>query len=233
MYPNPKTPKILSQGGLPTGIAPSGSFANNGVWTSGTTLPTTYSGGIYLYFPADKIAVGVPAGLYYTVMSNGTVGTVYNNTYTSGVPTAPASPTAFATTGPGAYTQSTSEITLRSITLGGGSLGLDGRLVFNKLCSYPSNGNNKSFADKVGGTSIDSFTLTTTTNLRIESEMQNRGSLSKQISSGFLNYGTASSAFNYLTIDTSTDQNITTTSQLAVTTDFAIVESISIQIWQA
>lgn len=117
----------LMSGGIICGTPSSGSIGDNGALTLTTALLQTFSQGLYLYFPANAIAAGVAAGSYWTVMSSTTAGTIYNNTYIGGKPVAPVSPTAFSTTGPGAYTQTTAaSITNVSMTLPGGIIGLEG-----------------------------------------------------------------------------------------------------------
>lgn len=93
---------------LPMISAPTGTMANNGAITLGTALDATYAN-CYLYLPANAISAGSAVGWYYAEMSSATAGIVYNNTYSSGEPSVPSSPTAFVTTGPGAYTGETTE----------------------------------------------------------------------------------------------------------------------------
>ena len=113
----------ILQANVPVFVPSSGIMANNGAITLTTALDTTYAN-CYLYLPANAIEAGSAAGLYFAQMSSTTVGTVYNNTYTSGKHAIPSSPTAFVTTGPGAYTQTTgSDITLLLTTLSGGAIG--------------------------------------------------------------------------------------------------------------
>ena len=92
----------LCQTGIPLILVSSGNIGNNGALTAITTLPATYSQGCYMWFKTNSISAATPAGWYYVVMTSGTAGTIYNNTYTSGVPLQPAVLTAFVTTGPGA-----------------------------------------------------------------------------------------------------------------------------------
>jgi hypothetical protein len=223
------SPIILSQSGVPVGIPSSGSIGNNGALTLTTALPTTYAS-IYLYFPANAISSGSAAGLYYCGMSSTTVGTIYNNQYTGGDVTVPANPTAFVTTGPGAYTQSTSGVTCISITVPGGLMGPRGRLRITEKATYPSNANAKNFQALFGGTNASFLGMTSaTTNLRQQIEIENRGVQNSQVSSNWLSISAGASAFLYLAKDTSVDQVIALVAQLAVATDFAIYESYSVE----
>lgn len=235
-----KNPVVLSQGGVPTGIGPSGSFANNGVWTAGTALPTTYSGGCYLYFPANTIGAGVPAGLYYTVMSSTTVGTVYNNTYTSGVPLPPSSPTAFVTTGPGAYTQSTAELTINTITVPGDSMGANGSLRYGSKVSVNSSANAKTVNVKYGGTTMLNGTTSTAgvSSFRFQNGIiGNQNATNKQVGEAGGSFGGAngvnSGTIARGTVDSTTDQSLTVTATLGVATEYVILESSLIEVMQS
>lgn len=79
--------------GTPSGIAPSGSFANNGVYTTTNTLPRAYTTGVWLYFKAAAIASGSAAGSYWSVCTTTQACTVYNNLLATTFATFPAAPT--------------------------------------------------------------------------------------------------------------------------------------------
>jgi hypothetical protein len=209
----------------------SGSIGDNGALTLTTALPRIYAN-CYMYFPADKIAVGVPAGAYFVQMTSTTVGTIFNNTYTSGKPTIPTSPTAFATTGPGAYTQTTgSDITLLSFTLPGGAMGKNGAMFIYQQAAHPGNANQKKPQIKVGGTGIYAPTFTTQTIITAPVTLRNNGNEAVNIdngAAGFSNSATLSAG--YRTINTATDQTILYTSQLATATDYYVLEGLDAQI---
>jgi len=93
--------------------APSGTIdVTTGVLTLGTALSNTYlmgqSNKYYMYFPAGAWT-GSTSGWYYVTMSSTTSGLVYSNTYTTGNPVVPTSPT-LVTTGAGAYTGVTAAV---------------------------------------------------------------------------------------------------------------------------
>jgi hypothetical protein len=220
----------------------SGSIANNGALTLGTALTTTYSvantGGCYMYFATDTIAVGVPAGLYYVVMSSTTVGTIYNNTYTSNVPIAPVSPTPFVTTGPGAYTQTTSEVTLITPTIPGGLMGKNGRLTSSGLMVAPANTNSKTVKLKSGAIAIRTYAAansgSNSFDLFESFGLRNRNSESIQISgvtsiSGYVQ-GIGGSAFTGLNINTASNFTLSLTGQLAVATDYIEIPGFTLQV---
>lgn len=118
-------PKVLLATGIPFYLAPTGTMADNGAFTSGTAFGRTIAR-LYMYFAADQIESGSAAGWYYAAGSSTTAFTIYNNTYTSGDPTVPSSPTAFATTGPGAITGTTSEISAYVVPIAANALGAYG-----------------------------------------------------------------------------------------------------------
>lgn len=138
-------PYSLVNNGIPFILVSSGTMGNNGALSglTATGIGATYSNA-YVYLPVNAIATGVAAGWYYAQFSSSTAATVYNNRYTSGIPTVPASPTAFATTGPGAYTQTTfSDITAISIPLAANIIGVNGSIDVVMSATMTSNANNK------------------------------------------------------------------------------------------
>src|SRR6266478_6505638 len=113
-----------------------GPFANASIWLTGmpynlgntvafSSFFQTAFGNCYLSFPVNVISAATPAGVYYaqTLSAIGTVYTVFNNLLSSGPPTIPASPTAFAVTGTGAFSQTTgSNVTLITIPILGNTI---------------------------------------------------------------------------------------------------------------
>lgn len=233
VFQNPTTnqTRTLIQSGIPFILVSSGSIGNNGALTGITALPTTYSGGAYLYFPADAIAVGVAAGWYYTVMSSTTAGTIFNNIYTSGQPTIPASPTAFATTGPGAFVQTiATDIAGPAYTLPAGTLGTNGEVIMDGQHTYTNSGNTKTMRAQFDGNNLLTATATTTANFRMNVSMRNRGRTDKQIS-GVNAFNTASSTgTTYTSADTSVNKALRFVMQLANAADNLTLESFSMKL---
>ncbi len=305
--PQPNSPIIISQCGIPRILPPSSTMGDNGAWTVGTALPyTTYPVSCYCYFSGFAgnasfatnvmtvtsatsgnltvgsviVAAGVTAGttitslgtglggtgtynlstspgtisaaamtasvlgrtagntvpaegLYYTVLSSSTSGTVYNNTYdpTTGIaPTIPASPTAFVTTGGGAYTQvltgsPNGQIKLTGRTVAGGSMGANGSVAFSFARNWNNSANNKSFKLYIGSTSIVNGTDTTSAAVTTDHTFMNLGSQTrnKMVGAG-LGDGAGSSGFTYGTFDTSSDVTFVATYALATATDYAIID---------
>lgn len=223
----------LAASAIPFIIAPTGTMGNNGAITLGTALPTTYAN-CYLNLPAGAIAASGPgsaAGWYFCQMSSATVGTVFNNVYTTGIPTIPASPAAFATTGPGAYTGVTTAVTGPTISVPGLAMGANGVLETLVSFSFPNNANNKTLNTLFGVTTILSFTRTTAVSEAQNVYIQNRGVSNSQITSNgpvpTANSGSQWSVFN---VDTTTAQNLAFGGQLATATDFLVIERFLIEV---
>lgn len=164
---------------IPLIIAPTGTMANNGAITLGTALDATYANA-YILLPAGAVAAGVPAATswLFVQMSSTTVGQVFNNTYISGIPTVPASPTAFSTTGPGAYTGVIIETAgpTMSPSLAAGAMGASGRINFVAHGAYNNSATGKLFRAYLNGTSGVTFvanTASTTTFSIYEGEVEN------------------------------------------------------------
>jgi hypothetical protein len=147
-------------------LSSTGAFANSALWISNNSTGSAGSnnytvplprvvGNSYSYFPAGAISSGSVAGWYWTNWSAATVGQAYNNIYSSGQPAIVASPTAFSTTGPGAFT-ATSSTYLNSVTysLPGNSMGKYGYINYYFAQSIPSNGNNKVATPNFGVTRL-------------------------------------------------------------------------------
>jgi hypothetical protein len=194
-------PYVLLQGGIPTGIGPSGSFANNGVWTAGTAIAinSVAYAACYLYFPGNSIFTGSKAGIYYTEMSTTTAGIVYSNIYITGNPVAPAVKTPFVCTGPGAYTQTTASVRLIQATIPANILGINGRLKTDTLWSNNNSAGTKSFNVLFGVSSSNSSignteNETTNTGHAFTHYIQNRGTGTQLIANNPISESVASFA---------------------------------------
>lgn len=225
------TAKYLYSSAVPVAIPSSGTMGDNGAITLTTALPNTYSAGIYLYLPANAISAGSAAGFYFATMSTTTTGTVFNNTYTSGAPIKPTNPIQFVTTGPGAYTQITTEQTLTSFTVSGGAMGNYGELRSEPVLVFPSNVNNKTLKAKIGATTFISKNRTATTQEAWLVTIQNRGAANSQlIKYAGAAFGNNSATPAWTSIDTSADFTVSYTGQLAVATDYIILEGANLSL---
>lgn len=223
-------PYLFEQTNLPMILPSSGSMADNGALTLTTALDATYAE-CYMLLPANAIEAGSAAGAYFTQMSSTTVGTVFNNTYTSGKPSAPASPTAFVTTGPGAYTQSTSETTLLSFTLPGGALGTNGSLFYFPQYVLSSTANAKTPRLKIGGTNFGAASLSSIAQSLSPVTFRNKGAANRNVGNAATGFVTAAANLPvHGTIDTSTDQAMLVTAQLANAADYVVLLGAAFQI---
>lgn len=224
---NQKFIRVLIQEGLPIGIPSSGTIGNNGALSGLTAFTTTYSGGIFLYFPANAIFAGSLAGPYYCVMSGTTAGTIYNNTYTSGIPEIPASPTPFVTTGPGAYTQAVTEITTLSFPniIPANFLGINGGFDTRFSILAPSTAGNKTVRHKLNTSNYGVFSATTNGFYTQLTSLVNSGRSDRQISTNWnaVGIGTSIDPNLYPSEDTSVACSLSSSSQIAVATDYIIL----------
>ena len=213
------------QSGVPTALQSSGTVGANGVLSGITALPATYSGGIYLYFPAGRLYAGSLAGSYPAIMSSTTAGTVYNNMYSGGKLTIPASLTPIVDAGPGAYTQSTAvDISLVYGTSTGNSMGPNGTVWLYPIWHYPSSANVKTLKMLFGGTAVIAIGNTTSTYAAPLVRVWNKGVTNQQSASDFGGLSNSSTAtISHLTKDTTADQAILITAQLAVATEYVIL----------
>lgn len=220
---------------IPVFLQSSGTIGDNGALSALTALAFTYTS-CYMYFPVDKIAVGVPAGLYYVVMSSTTAGQIFNNTYNpllGAFPTIPASPTAFVSTGPGAYVQTTAaDIVLLGKTIPANSMGPNGGIFIDTAPESNSNANSKTSSIYLGATKICNCIVTTVVAARWLRSCVNRGVANKQtniLSSAANAMSSSNPADNPQTaIDTTVDQVLTWKANLAVATDWMAFQQVRV-----
>jgi|HubBroStandDraft_2_1064218.scaffolds.fasta_scaffold180231_1 hypothetical protein len=222
----------LFQTNVPMLIAATGSIGNNGALTLTTALPTGFMNGpTYQWFPAGAIVSASLAGWYYTLMSSTTVGVIYNNTYTSGLPVIPsaAALVPFVTTGPGAYTGSTSAEIALSFPLPGNMMGPNGVLEIGFVAGFNPSTNNKTVTVKAGASTIFSLVEATTGVKSYQGLVQwgNQGQTGAQVYGVNGQPGTSTSAQVYTAIDTTSLQTITVNLTAAVATDWISIDSFS------
>jgi hypothetical protein len=226
----PYTFSALASTGVPVVIPSSGTIATAGTVTLTTALPTTYSGGAWMYFPATAFAGTVAAGLFWVVMSSTTAGTVYQ---TSVVPASPFE--AFVPTealvavvgSNSAYTQTTaSDLVLLRTTVPGGLMGVSGEVHYTMLFTTNSTANSKPVKVTFGGTDIHSASLAGNISTVIDKEITNRGVTNRQIANPLaaLGHGSQSTASLYLSIDTNSDFDVVITGQINTATDYIVME---------
>lgn len=180
-----KAPYVLAKGGIPLIGVATGTMANNGAMTIGTALPLIYPDA-YFYMPAGSVAAGVPAAAtwLYGTCTTATACTVFNNSYTSGVPTIPASPVAFSTTGPGAFTGDTGEEFGNTITVPANSMGPNGQIRIALGYFVPNNADTKTARIRLSGNSGTIFAAPALANFpgaKLFATIANTGATGKQI----------------------------------------------------
>lgn len=234
------TATVTLSGGALSGLGP---FANSAIWLSGspTTNTTAYSvplgtvyANAYMYFPAGAIAAGSAAGWYFVQMASTTQGTVFNNVYASGTPVIPGSPTAFATTGPGAYAQQTTNITGLTVSLAGNTLGVNGELQLDSSQFANNSAGTKTAQFLYGGTLLGSVSSPASgfpDSLSVR--MRNAGVANTQTSP----YSSGSAAtlvtnLNRAAIDSTANQNVTHRMQISsAATDWIALEGYSLKLY--
>lgn len=200
-------------------LAPAGTIAANGTYTSSVTLPTIVSNhgpGAWVYFPATAVASGV-AGLYWVVFSTFTVGTVYR--LTAGMPDTalgfdPYTPnindlTLVAGSGT-AFTQTANlAIVLASCKVPAGVLGKSGSVTVNTEYASSSTATGKSLRGDFGLQSILTQAVTTSPMYRLARTIKNIGSENRQIMFPAADNTVSNGIYAALTVDTSIDRLVT------------------------
>lgn len=215
-------PYVLAQSGVPIILPSSGSSNASGQITLTTALPYQPSGTVLTYLPAGVVtggSAGTGAGLYPVVYSSTTVGQIQGN----GIVTAN-----------GAYTQTTgADIALVSVQLPGGAMGPNGSLRQHMEINAPINANNKTCQFKLAGQGISGGTLTFAQAGSMGRWFRNKGDQAKNVwvaSSGqFPSEGSVATAVQ-TSIDTSVTQTWSITANLAVATDYILVEGYTVEV---
>jgi hypothetical protein len=225
-------PSILFRSAIPFVATPTGSMGNNGALTIGTALGLTYANA-YFYLPANAISAGSAAGWYYGTCTTTTACTVFNNTYTIGQPTIPASPTAFVTTGPGAYSGpgAAQAIIAQQITVPGGALGKRGGVRVTQKSSTINNANTKTVRVKFASIVAYSQAITTALGNTVIVSCENRDREDRQLCANTQSVGVSGSAFAVGTSNTATDVTLQIEVQLnTADTDYIVSEGVTVEL---
>ena len=227
---------VSAQFGIGLGRPSSGTIGANGALTLTTALPRVVSE-MYWHFPANVMYSGSAAGLYYTVMSSTTQGTVYNNRYTGGIPATPAVLTPIVGAGPGTYTPvSGSEIALYTNTLPGGLIGPSGEMRSTLMAEYPGNTDSKSLLERINGVLFGSIVQTslTVTGSRSYWATIARNSQQKNLSTGLVGFGNVNNAALVITnVDLSVDQQYVIYCNVSTSTSWVFISHFTQEIWPA
>jgi len=233
-------PTITKACHVPIALPSSGSMGANGALTLTTGLYTTYSGGIWLHFPAGAVYSGSAAGFYWTVMSNTTTGTVYNSTFTPGTSAfcSTGTTTAVVDAGPGAYTSSTSEIDMAYFTIPANTMGPNGWAELSNIHVNNNSGNNKTHQVRYSGTGstiVYQVILTTGPEHQSNVIIRNQNATNKNLVFGISNtpYTAGAGTPGRLTVNTTADTNLVVTGTKANAGDYIILDGGFLRVWYA
>ncbi len=208
-------------------VIPPGDGGANGLLFSGTAGAFTLSAailanawnllkGAWCYMPASFGGSAYPAGWYWAVFSSDTAGTLYVNTYSSGVPVRPASPTNFPVNLSGRLNQTTSEITgPAGFLVPGGALGPNGTIKAYLRTLGNNGATNKILRSYLDSTLVGQISnITTNPNAEYLVSICNQGSEALQCNSrtsyvtGVGSAGSSvSGAPDYSSVDTGSDKS--------------------------
>lgn len=237
----PNAPYILAQWAVPVILAPNGTVATNGTITLGTALPTTYSGGAWVRLPAAAVVGDAAGTIHYAVFSSTTVGVIYTLTADAAVAFTPYIPTVAlvaATGSNSAYTQTISaDITLANVTVPGGAMGASGKLRVEDATQTNNSAGTKTVKVALLTANMLTANLSTSVGSRRMSTIQNAGLLTSQkghtatqgIAQG-PGTGTTTGVMLVSAINTGIAQPLTFTGQLAVATDYIVLEAATVEI---
>lgn len=224
---------VLFSSSIPFIFASSGSMGNNGALTGLTSLVNTYPNA-YILIPIAGIDGTNPlaATWYYFVGSSGTAGTVYNNVYTSGQPSIPGTPTAFATTGPGAITGVSAATIAQSYSMPGLTMGFRDTVRISYKASTTNSANNKILTQLFGGTATEATTVTSIASSSEIIDVTNRDVTNVQIAAATgQSPQQSANNFNLLAIDTTMAVTIAMQgTNGTVATNNIVMESVVIEL---
>lgn len=233
-YTGQVQPYVLARSGIPFISLSSGSVSAVGAITGITALVFTYARA-YCYFPANILATSIAAGWYYCTFSNTTTGTAFLDTYTSGIPSIPSSPTA-VTDGKGAFTGDTGEEFGPTITVPANALGANGVLRDRHQYTFTNNANVKTVNLRYSGNAGTTFLTNTYASqsfIDAQTVIVNRGVTNSQY--GYSTQQTGSGAGGQVgrttsSVDTTGATTIVHSLQKATATDNATLECFVIEL---
>ena len=222
------SPRILYQRGVPTVLLSSATdITATGAITGLTALPYVPSDVVFVYCFAQT---GLLEGLYYARFSSTTACQLYTDVDGTITPTGITA---------GAYVGGTTEVILASLIIPGGSMGANGMIRAQSSWGCSNSANNKTARTRLDGILFGQVSQTTVASFGMMNGIKNRGNpaIQFQASSGTgspansLGSNPTSSSNNaQTTIDTAVDTTLTFRGQLAVATDFLVLETCTIEI---
>lgn len=219
-------PFILAKSAIPFIGLSSGSIAANGALTGITALPTTYANA-FVFLPVGAVAPASVAGWYFCQFSSTIAGTVFLNTYTTGVP---AIPTVLnpVVAGAGAYVGDTGEEFGPTIIIPANVIGPNGQLRNTNMYSVTNNINAKNIRTRYsgnGGTIFQVINLQSSLSIYDIRTISNRGT-NRQVGpfAGGLPENVTSGIAIFGAVDTTLQSTLVFSQQRAVATDNVILE---------
>ena len=226
-------PSILGQSRVPFVIPSSGTMGANGALSGITAVAHAYPSA-FCYEPAGAIATSSAAGWYYCTFPTTTTATLYNNTYVGpGTPAIPATPTAFSTTGPGAYTQTTGPIAAYALTIAGNTIGKNGALSLEGSESSNASANGKFIIVDYGSLTAIQINSNASTNtfLGFRGGFANRGATNAQVTTALITgfaIVASGQAGEWAAIDTTLSQTLQSYVDLANASDTMTLETLTV-----
>lgn len=226
-------PSLSTASGVPFVMPASGTVNNtSGNITTGTAFDYVI-GPSYTFFPLGALYTNSPAGWYYMVWTAATVGTVYADTYTAGTPAIPEVPTPLVTVA-GAYTQSTGfDVFGPTYSIPPQYMGKNGFIEWNRVINNNNSAGSKGYNTYFGGQFAQGSSQTNNPKAAAQGTIKNRGRTNAQISANaaFGDSGNAST-LPKLTVNTQLVSTLSFALQVAVATDYAIIESHLVRVTQ-
>jgi hypothetical protein len=209
---------VIAQSAIPVILPSSGTSNSTGQITLTTALPYSPAslGVVQIYLPAGVVTSGTQgsgAGLYSAIFSSTTVCQL----------------TGTVVTGNAAYTQVVTQATLATVQVAGGLMGSNGALRPYFRYTHLNNANSKTCTLFHANQAVTTSILTTSPGGSLQGDIHNRGTQQAQITG--TSFGAATGVgTTYRTNDTSITQPITFTGQLAVDTDYIILEGYTVEV---
>lgn len=221
--------RLIAQWGIPLILPSSGTLSAAGALSGITALANIYAN-CFMFFPANAVATVSAAGMYFVQMSSTTAGTVFQNTFTSGAPSVPATAALIPCTTASNYTSATAtNQTLVTIAVPANALGPNGKFKVTGLLSNNNSANSKTMQINFGALSVSTASNTTNLGSPFSHEIFNRGVTNAQVSSSSTGMGPTAAAPTVAANDTTAAVSFTVQLQLVTAaTDTCQLDYMSI-----
>lgn len=231
----------LLQTSIPFINAPSGTMNANCAFVLGTALDTsiTYPTYAYITLPPNAIQTGSAINVYLAYMTSTTQGTCYQNTYTFGEPSIPATTTPWSTSTSGVGWTATTGGPLISwiVNVPAYAVGTNGRIEVKVNSSENNSTNNKGIQVTYQGTAIGPTDYETTATSIIMSRTMLNYTTKAQLNSGSSMLGTTGVTTNLPALSTSAvdttrpSQMFIYLNKTASAADWQVLHSVTIDLY--